>query len=94
MADATTPTLSLVDLVKLALDTAKAVEAVYPAGTPGADKLATVMALVNQFAPLASVAASIVETVIPQMVSFAVAEWNKFGVFVHSVQAQVQAPAA
>jgi hypothetical protein len=87
------PTVTLPDLIKLALDTAKAVEAVYPAGTPGADKFAAVMTLVNEFAPLATVAASIVETVVPVFVNFAVAEWNKLGVFVHSVESSVSGAA-
>lgn len=85
------PVASLTDLIKVALDAAKMVEGAYPAGTPGADKLAAVMTLVNEFAPLASVAAQIIETVIPKVVSFAVQEWNAFGVFVHHVKDEVTA---
>lgn len=88
----TTP-VSLGDLISLALDTAKAVEAVYPAGAKGADKLAAVMALINEFAPLATVGAQIVEKLVPVFISAAVAEWNRIGAFVHSL-GSAQTPAA
>lgn len=94
MTDATSPaTMSLGDILTLALNTAKSVEAVFPPGS-GKQKLDAVMAVVGEFAPLVALGASIVETVVPVLVNAAVAEWNKLGVFVHSVEAQMSASAA
>jgi len=82
MADTTTSTLSLGDIVGLVISSVKAVEEVYPAGS-GKEKFDAVFAQIMAFAPLASVAAGIIEKLLPFMINTTVMVFNKVGTFLH-----------
>jgi hypothetical protein len=95
MADSTAPvTLSLVDLVNITVDTIKAVEAAYPADTPGKAKFDTVYNLIMQFAPLASVGATVLEKLLPVVINMWVLAFNKIGLFMHQAAAAAPTPVA
>lgn len=81
----TTPSISLTQLFSLALQTMQAVEQAYPKDLPGnnrgKEKFETVYATTMAFAPLAGVAVSVLETVLPLFINSAVGFFNKLGIF-------------
>jgi hypothetical protein len=74
-------TLSLSQFLKLTIDTMIAVESVYPEGGKGKDKFDAVMAQVMVFAPLANVAAGLIDAILPSFIARAVAVFNTIGKF-------------
>lgn len=84
-----TPSLNVVDLVNLVAGTVKAVEAAYPAGAKGADKFAAAVAIIDEFTPLFTVGAEVVQKLLPYLINTAVALFNAAGLFVKSVEAAI-----
>lgn len=73
--------LTLTDFWKLTLDTIMAVEAVYPEGGRGKEKFDVVYSQVMAFAPLVSVAASLLDAVLPLFINTTVKVFNRTGIF-------------